>query len=126
MATRGATSGLLTFAEPMMGGRVAVHVLAGYDPTRARRDAVRVLGRMRTWAGRLTRFEAGSDLMRLNADPRAIVPVGPTLAAVLDWARAAEAATDGIVDVTLLDARLAAESGTTPALPAPPQPSGAK
>ena len=67
--------------------------------------------RIGAWATRLTRFDAGSDLCRLNDAAGARVPVRPTLAAVLDWARTAEAITDGAVDVTLLDARLAAERG---------------
>ena len=37
--------------------------------------------------------------------------VGPTLAAVLDWARELEGRTDGQIDVAMLDARLAAEAG---------------
>ena len=37
--------------------------------------------------------------------------VGPTLTAVLDWGRGAEAISDGIVDIGLLDARLLAETG---------------
>jgi thiamine biosynthesis lipoprotein len=44
--------------------------------------------------------------------------VGPTLARVLDWATEAGRRTDGVVDVTLLDERLAAEAGgpSTPRL----------
>ena len=41
--------------------------------------------------------------------PATGVPVRPTLSMVLDWARTAEGLTDGIVDIALLDARLAAE-----------------
>ena len=49
------------------------------------------------------------------------MPVGPTLAAVLDWGRYAEGLTGGIVDIGLLDARLAAE-GASRATPSPPRP----
>ena len=41
--------------------------------------------------------------------PAGWVPIGPTLTAVLDWARYAEGLTGGVVDIGLLDARLAAE-----------------
>ena len=99
-----------------MGGRVAVHLGldAGARPTAAdlaaaQRAATRILNRLAAWAGRLSRFAAQSELSRLNADPGPSVPIGPTLTTVLDWGRAAEARTDGLVDITLLDARLAAE-----------------
>jgi thiamine biosynthesis lipoprotein len=55
--------------------------------------------------------------MRPNAPPASRVPVGPTLTAVLDWARTAEGLTDGLVDVALLDERLAAEASTDPGRP---------
>jgi thiamine biosynthesis lipoprotein len=107
---------LVSVSEPMMGGRVSIHLSPeDGDEVGARRDAQRVLDRMRAWAGRLTRFDASSELMRLNDAPATSVDVGPTLSAVLDWARVAEATTDGTVDVTLLDARLAAETGSWPA-----------
>jgi thiamine biosynthesis lipoprotein len=104
---------LASVSMPMMGGRIGVVVRpASADPAAheaARRHATRVLRRMAAWSARLTRFSADSDLSRLNADPRVAVPVRPTLGALLDWGRAAEAATDGTVDIALLDARLAAE-----------------
>jgi thiamine biosynthesis lipoprotein len=102
-------------SRPMMGGDVAIHVLddSGATPTAAIVEGV--LDRLEAWAGRLTRFDPASELMRLNASPASRVPVGPTLTAVLDWARTAEGLTDGLVDVALLDARLAAEAGTDPA-----------
>lgn len=95
-----------------MGGELGVHVrcAAHHEPDAARRDALRVAARMGAWADRLTRFSDTSDLVRLNDDRRARVPVRPTLAALLEWSRRAADLTAGIVDVTLLDARLAAES----------------
>ena len=92
-----------------MGGRVGVHVLPGTSRAVAVGDCRLVLGRLGAWASRLTRFASTSDLARLNADPRSSVPVRPTLAAVLDWGRGAEAATDSIVNIAMLDERLAAE-----------------
>lgn len=108
----------------LMGGTVGVHVRPVDGGTaavvEARRAAQGTLRRMASWADRLTRFTDSSDLARLNADPGSRVPVRPTLAAVLDWARLAEGLSDGIVDVALLDARLAAErTGDETAGPAP-------
>jgi thiamine biosynthesis lipoprotein len=94
--------------RPMMGGEVAVQATGLAD--RVRLDAV--LDRIDAWASRLTRFDASSELMRLNANPSSRVRVGPTLTAVLDWSRAAEGLADGLVDVAMLDARLAAEAGS--------------
>ena len=68
--------------------------------------ATRILDRIAAWAKRLTRFEPTSELMRLNAAGAASVRVGPTLTAVLDWARELEGRTDGRIDVAMLDARL--------------------
>ena len=99
----------------MMGGLVSVHLRI--DPGRGTaadvdRSAERVLDRLETWARRLSRFEPDSELSRLNTMPDTQVVVGPTMTAVFDWARVAEVMTDGMVDVSMLDARLAAEDGT--------------
>ena len=94
-------------SRPMMGGEVAVRATG--DAGMAALEAV--LDRIEAWASRLTRFDPSSDLVRLNAAPSDRVRVGPTLTAVLDWARGAEGMTDGLVDVAMLDARLAAEAG---------------
>lgn len=95
-----------------MGGRLGVHVAVAdvADLAAAERDAARVAARVRAWAGRLTRHDAASDLMRANGDPRGATPVRPTLAAALRWAADAAELTGGIVDVTLLRERLAAEA----------------
>lgn len=94
--------------RPMLGGEVSVHATGGV----ARSALEAVLDRIEAWASRLTRFDAASELMRLNAASSSRVPIGPTLTAVLDWSRAAEALSDGLVDVAMLDARLAAEAGS--------------
>jgi FAD:protein FMN transferase len=99
--------------RPMMGGEVSAHATG--EVGQAALDAV--LGRLEAWASRLTRFGPASELMRLNAAGANRVKVGPTLTAVLDWARAAEGLTDGLVDVAMLDARLAAESGASTSPP---------
>ena len=115
----GEPAGLLSRTAALMGGHVGVHlspggVAYGGGSAQARdadaADAEAVLRRIAAWADRLTRFTTTSELSRLNDDPRAAVPVGPTLAAVLDWGRQAENLTGGIVDIGLLDARLAAEA----------------
>lgn len=99
----------------LMGGRVSVFATDPGDAERLEAACGRILDRVEAWAGRLTRFASESELMRLNASPADLVQVGPTLTAVLDWARQAEGMTDGLVDVALLDERLAAEMGTDPA-----------
>lgn len=103
-----------TATARMMGGTVLVQLLDAGDPDVLEVAATRILRRIEAWASRLTRFEPASELSRLNVSPLARVPVGPTLTAVLDWARTAEASTDGLVDVALLDARLEAETGVRP------------
>ena len=104
-------------SRALMGGRVSVVLrgdAAGVDGRGEagthRPTAEAVLDRIAAWAARLTRFDPASELRRLN-DSTGPVHVGPTLTAVLDWSRMAEDLTDGLVDVSMLDARLAAEVG---------------
>jgi FAD:protein FMN transferase len=116
--TRGRSAAPAGAERPMMGGRVAISLIDGRTAPARQRSAERALDRLAAWAARLTRFDATSELSRLNAAASAgEVEVGPTLAAVLDWARVAEAMTDGLVDVAMLDARIAAEHGTPVSLP---------
>ncbi len=117
---------LVSVERPMLGGIVGVHLFpgtaAGMD-VQARRDADRLLARIDAWAARLTRFTSTSDLCRLNAWPIERAPIRPTLAAVIDWGRQAEGLSSGIVDIALLDARLAAEGiGAPPAIVADSSP----
>ncbi len=103
----------LSVATRAMGGRLVVHLEAtGDDEVRARRDARRLLARIGRWADRLSRHLETSELSVLNADPRPGVPVGPTLGAVLRAALEAADESRGLVDITLLDARLAAETAS--------------
>jgi thiamine biosynthesis lipoprotein len=97
-----------------MGGRLIVH-LDSVDSTeeaaaQAHAAARRVAARIDRWAGKLTRHDETSDLCRLNADPGESILVRPTLAASLAASRDAIEAGRGLVDITLLDARLAAET----------------
>jgi len=55
------------------------------------------------WHGRFTRFDPGSELSQLNADPRAQVPVSPLLRRIVDVAVQAACETGGLVDPTLVD-----------------------
>ena len=103
---------LVSVVARLMGGQVGVHIQpsrSGAGASTAARVAGRALRRIEAWANLLTRYSTTSELSRLNADTRPEVPIRPTLAAVLDWARSAEGLTDGIVDIALLDARLTAE-----------------
>jgi FAD:protein FMN transferase len=99
----------MTVATTAMGGRLVVHLAAPADDVRAQRDARHLLSRIGRWADRLSRHLGASELCALNADPRTSVPVGPTLGAALRAALDAAEESEGLVDITLLDARLAAE-----------------
>ena len=115
-------SRVVTRSARLMGGTVGVHIRTtatgapmAADRTattaRAGRDADRTLRRIGRWADRLTRFSDRSDLAHLNASASPAPEVRPTLGALLAWGRTAAELTDGIVDVTLLEARLRAEAG---------------
>ncbi len=99
-----------------MGGRLSIHLDSEGRGRNAAQTGREVAGRIECWAGRLTRHAATSELIALNEDPRNEVQVGPTLAAALRAGLTAYEATAGLVDITLLDARLAAEDpdATTP------------
>ncbi len=102
-------------SAPSMGGTLSVFITAQPGRTMlAQIDARRTAQRVETWAARLTRFNNASHLSHLNSAAESRVPVRPTLAAALHWAKTAEQRTDGVVDSTLLDARLAAESAISP------------
>lgn len=104
-----------THAARAMGGRLGIHLATRADDNDASvRDARRVTGRVLAWSRLITRHDPDSPLMRLNGDPRATVPVRPTLAAALAWADDASRMTGGLVDVTRLAERLAAESADGP------------
>ena len=96
-----------------MGGRLTLRVISTVrDGARAEHDLRGVAGRIAAWAGRLTRFAPDSDLSVLNAVAVAgAVALRPTIAAVLAHAHTMSARTEGAVDVAMLDARCAAETG---------------
>lgn len=103
----------------LMGGWVSVHLRTDGSRTEAERAGDRALRRIERWADRLTRYSASSELSALNADPTAGATVRPTLAAALDWGRAAESLSGGAVDIALLEERLAAEGLASPGLRPP-------
>jgi thiamine biosynthesis lipoprotein len=122
MTTDGAPDyATVAHSAPSMGGTLSVFVTAQPDELEAAEMAARrTAQRVETWAARLTRFDEASHLAHLNSAAEASVPVRPTLAAALQWAKLAEQRSGGVVDSTLLDARLAAESGI--AIQAQPSP----
>jgi thiamine biosynthesis lipoprotein len=99
----------VSVATTAMGGRLVVHLAAAAGDACARGDARRVLARVGRWADRLSRHLEESELSALNADPHPSVTVGPTLGAVLRAGLEAADESEGLVDITLLDARLLAE-----------------
>ncbi len=101
-----------TLAFRSMGGVVGLRVASPRGTEHAAdRDLRLVAARVQAWASRLTRFDERSELCALNRARTETVSVGPTLGALLGRARELSEMTDGFVDVTLLEARLAAESG---------------
>ncbi len=58
--------------------------------------------RLLEWNGRFSRFEADSELSRLNADPRATVPVSPLMRRLVEAVVEAARSTGGLVDATLV------------------------
>lgn len=83
-----------------MGCEMRVLVEDGADPHAAARAARARLGAI---DARLSRFRSDSELSRLNADPREIVPASELLRVALRAAVWAAEASDGLVDPTLLD-----------------------
>jgi thiamine biosynthesis lipoprotein len=96
---------------PAMGGRLLLQVVHAPGAAAAAGAALsRTAARVGRWADRLTRFSDTSDLASLNRDPaRPETRIRPTLAAVLAWAERAADTSEGRLDVTLLDQRLAAQ-----------------
>ena len=84
------------------GGSCGV-VVMGDSPAR---DAAAAVAAARhgllAWHSRFSRFVAGSELCRLNADPRPTVSVRPLMAAFAHAAVLASRLTGGLVDATLV------------------------
>jgi thiamine biosynthesis lipoprotein len=87
------------------GGRVAVHAAPrGGDPREAEVALFLAAGRLLRIHHRLTRFSPGSELSRLNADPRSEVPASDLLLKLAAAVRPAGEESGGLVDATCLDA----------------------
>jgi FAD:protein FMN transferase len=85
------------------GGSCAV-LVAGSGPAGTAGDAAgRVRRRLLAWHEQFSRFSPTSELSRLNADHRRVVPVSATMARFVATAVDAAAATGGLVDPTLVD-----------------------
>jgi thiamine biosynthesis lipoprotein len=89
-----------TFA--CFGSTCSVLVM-GDGPGRAATGAVAAARAcLLSWHGRFTRFSPGSELSRLNCDPRPAVTVSPIMARFVAAVIAAAECTGGLVDATLL------------------------
>ena len=99
----------VSYTTTAMGGRLAIHLEARGRAEEAGRDSRRLVARIDRWAARITRHTETSDLAKLNADPGNSVAVRPALTAALLAGLMASDASEGFADITLLDARLAAE-----------------
>lgn len=106
-------------------GDTAEVAVLSKDPRAARAALDEAERRLREWHDRLTRFEEGSELSRLNADPRTRVPASPTLLAFAAAVSYAGEQSGGLVDATLLRAleRAGYDRSRDPLPPAPPVPS---
>jgi thiamine biosynthesis lipoprotein len=87
---------------PCFGAQCTV-VVADARASEAAAAVVVARRRLLEWHERFSRFEPDSELMRLNADPRATVTVSPLMRRVVEAAVRAAQATGGLVDPTLLD-----------------------
>ncbi len=74
-------------------------------PDQAVAEAKRLL---LSWHDRFTRFDPGSELSRLNDDPRDELPVSPLMARFAELVIAAAESSGGLVDATLLEPLVAA------------------
>jgi thiamine biosynthesis lipoprotein ApbE len=99
-----------------MGGSVRLRVACRPDQAgSADRDLRLAAGRIEAWARRLTRFSPDSDLSILNRRSAApATTIRPTLCTVLRRSQSVAERCEGIVDISLMAARLAAEDGGDP------------
>jgi FAD:protein FMN transferase len=83
-----------------MGSHARVRLESAVVPLEGLADGVRAV--LEEVERSLTRFDAASDLSRVNADPCETVPAPPLVARLARAARWAGAASGGLVDATLL------------------------
>ncbi len=101
-----------------MGGHLGSRVVWLHELSQAQRAEVETLlkaisARVQAWAAIATRHHP-SQLTQLNAAKSTSVTIGPTLAALVSWAADAWELTGGLVNITMLNERIAAEHGTQP------------
>ena len=84
------------------GGRCTV-IVADRDGAVAAAVVAAAKARLLLWHDRFSRFNADSELSRMNADPRGIVPVTPLMARLVAAAVQAARLSGGLVDPTLSD-----------------------
>jgi thiamine biosynthesis lipoprotein len=84
------------------GADCAVLVIGDGPQGGADEAVARAKVRLLTWHERFSRFEAGSELSRLNRDPRPVVEVGELMARMTDAVVDAATGTGGLVDATLV------------------------
>jgi len=103
-------------SDTAMGGHLGSRVVWHQELTDTQRAVAasileRVSARIQAWAAIATRHHE-SQLTRLNASTLASVHVGPTIAALAAWAADAWELTGGLVNITMLNERIAAEDGS--------------
>jgi thiamine biosynthesis lipoprotein len=84
------------------GSTCSVHVIGGGGWGSAAEAVARARACLLAWHGRFTRFDAASELSRLNADPRDEVPATPLMLRFAAAVATAARRTGGLVDATLL------------------------
>ena len=100
MTNRGAEAGE-TFA--CFGSSCTVFVTGDGRDRDAEQAVAMARRRLLDWHERFSRFEPGSELSRLNADPRDEVPVTPAMAQFARSVVQAAEKTGGLVNATLVD-----------------------
>ncbi len=102
-AARASAGGEVSASWPCFGSSCSAHV-SGPSAERSAQEAVQLVGStLRRWHEQFSRFEPGSELSRLNGDPRGEVPVSPLMARLAQAVSDAAAMTGGLVDATLID-----------------------
>ncbi|MDX6661656.1 MAG: FAD:protein transferase [Solirubrobacteraceae bacterium] len=84
------------------GGHCAALVIGDGPQGTAEEAVARARQRLLGWHDRFSRFEPASELSRLNADPRPVVPVGELMARMAEAVVDAASDTGGLVDATLV------------------------
>jgi thiamine biosynthesis lipoprotein len=83
------------------GGRCTVLVADAQRPADAAEAVAMTKQTLRAWHERFSRFDPGSELARLNRDPRSQVPADPLMRRLIEAALRAAKDTGGLVDATL-------------------------